>query len=78
MTQAVCQAERFARARQEFVDAVAAGCSILDLRRRRADMRIALRQRAHAEVADHTADLMASPSSAQEFSAWSCPHMMGN
>jgi hypothetical protein len=76
MTQAACQADRFARARQEFVDAVAAGCSILDLRRRREDMRIALRQRAREEVADHTADLMTSPPSAQEFSAWSCPHMM--
>lgn len=76
MTQAACQAERFSRARQEFVDAVAAGCSILDLRRRREAMRIALRQRAREEVADHTADLMADAPVQSDFRAFDARWMM--
>ncbi|SCW61489.1 hypothetical protein SAMN02927924_01669 [Sphingobium faniae] len=58
MTAASAQAERFARARQEFVEAMQRGCAIPELRKRKAEERIALRQRAHGEVAEHTADLM--------------------
>jgi hypothetical protein len=49
------QAERFRRARTEFEQAMAIGCTIVELRRRNR----ALAHRAQAEVANHTADLMA-------------------
>ncbi|WP_278392057.1 hypothetical protein [Sphingobium yanoikuyae] len=49
------QAERFRRARTEFEQAMAIGCTIVELRRRNR----ALAHRAQVEVADHTADLMA-------------------
>ena len=52
---AATQAERFRRARTEFEQAMAIGCTIVELRRRNR----ALAHRAQAEVADHTADLMA-------------------
>jgi len=57
MTNQSAQAERFARARQEFAEAMERGCTILQLRELKAAERHALRQRAHAEVADHTATL---------------------
>lgn len=58
MTNETAQAERFHRARTEFEEAMAAGCSIIELRRRKSAARTALRHRAQAEVAGHTADLM--------------------
>lgn len=54
MSAASSQAERFHRARTEFEQAMAIGCTIVELRRRKR----ALAHRAQAEVADHTADLM--------------------
>ena len=55
------QAERFRRARTELEQAIALGCSILDLRRRNR----ALAHRAQVEVAERTADLMARPAPVQ-------------
>lgn len=73
MTAAASQAERFHRARVEFEEALAAGCTIMALRARKA----ALRRRARADVAEHTADLMAGAAPAQgDFLAWDAPHMM--
>lgn len=51
-------AERMARCRQDFAEAMALGCSIPEMRRRRAD----LRARAHAEVKSHTNALLSGPS----------------
>ncbi|RSU57223.1 hypothetical protein [Sphingobium yanoikuyae] len=48
------QAERFRRARSEFEQAMAIGCTIVELRRGKR----ALAHRAQVEVADHTANLM--------------------
>ena len=77
MTAASVQAERFARARAEFEEAMAAGCSIPELRRRKAETRIALRHRAQAEVADHTANLMDGREPFQsDFLAFDAPWMM--
>lgn len=76
MTVALSDADRFARARQEFVEAMAAGCSILELRRRKADARAALRQRAQAEVTDHTADLMTGAPMQGDFRAFDATWMM--
>lgn len=53
----ISQAERFNRARTEFEQAVALGCTIVELRRRKR----ALAHRAQAEVAERTAELMANP-----------------
>jgi hypothetical protein len=39
VTTAVSQGERFARAHAEFAEAIAAGCSIPELRRRKAEER---------------------------------------
>lgn len=58
MTEPSNQAERFHRARVEFVEAMEAGCSILELRRRKADARARLRQRAQAEVTERTARMV--------------------
>ncbi|WP_278393859.1 hypothetical protein [Sphingobium yanoikuyae] len=57
----ITDAERFRRARTEFEQAVAIGCTIVELRRRKR----ALAHRAQAEVADHTAALMANPAPVQ-------------
>lgn len=76
MTQAVCEAERFARARQEFVEAMAAGCTILELRQRKVAARAALRARAEAEVASRTADLMTEQPAQRDFLAWDAQHML--
>ena len=46
MTVASAQAERFHRARVEFVEAMEAGCSIIELRQRKAALRVRLRERA--------------------------------
>lgn len=55
------QAERFRRARIELEQAMAVGCTIVELRRRKR----ALAHRAQAEVAERTAELMANPAPAQ-------------
>lgn len=52
------EAERLAQHRAEFAEAMARGISIIDLRRRKAAERQALRHRAAWEVADRTADMM--------------------
>ena len=52
----ITDADRFRRARTEFEQAVALGCSIVELRRRNR----ALAHRAQAEVAERTAALMAT------------------
>ena len=57
MSAAPNQAERFRRARTEFEQAMAIGCTIVELRRRNR----ALAHRAQAEVAARTAALMANP-----------------
>ncbi|MFC3442577.1 hypothetical protein ACFOKF_15485 [Sphingobium rhizovicinum] len=51
MTAALPDADRFRRAREEFSAAMEAGCSILELRRRHADQRARLRERAQQSVA---------------------------
>lgn len=76
MSVASAQAERFARARQEFTEAIARGCTILQLREQNAAERAALRQRARVEVADHTADLMGQPSHQSDFLAFDARWMM--
>lgn len=68
----ITQAEQFQRARIEFEEASAAGCTIIELRRRK----VALRQRAQREVARHTADLMAEPDSPHSWRDWGAGHMM--
>ncbi|WP_066517656.1 hypothetical protein [Sphingobium cloacae] len=50
MTAPSAQAERFARARQEFAEAMQRGCTIPELRKRKAEERAALRQRAQDAV----------------------------
>lgn len=50
MTVASAQAERFHRARIEFVEAMEAGCSIIELRQRKAALRVRLRERAQQSV----------------------------
>lgn len=73
MTGAITDGDRFARARAEFVEAMAAGCTIPELRRRKVE----LRQRAQREVSRHTADLMDGDDHAQgDFLAWGAQHMM--
>ncbi|MFY9350334.1 MAG: hypothetical protein WBL20_03050 [Sphingobium sp.] len=77
MTEPSAQAERFHRARAEFEEATAAGCSILELRRRKVAIRVALRERACAQVAARTADMMDDGAAIQGgFRAWDCRHMM--
>lgn len=71
----VTDAARFAKARQEFAEAMARGCSILALRAAQAEERLALRQRARVTVADRTADLMASPPVQRDFLTWESPWM---
>ena len=68
---AATQAERFRRARTEFEQAMALGCTIVELRRRNR----ALAHRAQAEVAGHTADLMAQQPAQRSFDSWNCQHM---
>lgn len=72
MTAPVTEGDRFARARVEFEEATAAGCTIVELRRRK----VALRQRAQRHVADHTADLMDQQPVQRDFADWHAPHMM--
>lgn len=72
MTNLVTDGDRFARARVEFVEATAAGCTIPELRRRKVE----LRQRAQHHVADHTADLMDQQPVQRDFRDWNAPHMM--
>ncbi len=74
-------AERFARARQEFVEAMEAGCTILELRRRKAEARAALRHRAQAEVAERTAEISGRQGfvvidEAADFARWDAGWMM--
>lgn len=77
MTNQTAQAERFARARQEFAEAMERGVTILQLRELKAAERHALRQRAHAEVAGRTADLMDAAGPHQgDFLAFDAPWMM--
>ena len=77
MTNETAQAERFHRARTEFEEAMAAGCTIMELRRRKAAARSTLRHRAQAEVADHTADLMDAAEPRQgDFRAFDARWMM--
>jgi len=58
---AASQAERFHRARTEFEQAMALGCTIVELRRRKR----ALAHRAQVQVAERTSDLMATPAPVQ-------------
>ena len=76
MTAASVQAERFARGRKEFAEAMERGCTILQLRERKAAERVALRQRARVAVADHTADLMLEPPHQPDFLAFDAHWMM--
>jgi hypothetical protein len=78
MTAASSEGDRFARARVEFVEAMAAGCTIVELRRRKAEARAALRHRAQAEVAGHTDDLMSGESRQRDFRSWDAPWMGRN
>ncbi|WIA56582.1 hypothetical protein N6H05_01790 [Sphingobium sp. WTD-1] len=57
----ITDADRFRRARTELEQAMALGCTIVDLRRRNR----ALAHRAQAEVAKRTADLMTNPAPVQ-------------
>ncbi len=70
--------ERMARARAEFEAAMALGCSIPELRRRREADRHYLRQRARGDVDDHTNELMSGPSegSQGDFRRFDAPWMM--
>ena len=72
MTAASTEADRFHRARVEFEEASAAGCTIVELRRRKVE----LRQRAQRAVADHTSDLMTGEPAQRAWSDWYAPHMM--
>lgn len=72
MTAPVSEGDRFHRARVEFVEAMAAGCTIVELRARK----VALRHRARLEVASHTADLMTDQPAQRDFLAWDRQHMM--
>ncbi len=72
MTGPVTDGDRFHRARVEFVEAMAAGCTIVELRARK----VALRHRARGEVASHTADLMTDQPAQRDFRDWNAPHMM--
>ena len=75
MSAPTSDAARFAKARQEFAEAMARGCTILQLREAKAAERAALRQRAPVAVADLTADLMTQPSPQRDFLAWDAPWM---
>ena len=55
MTVASAQADRFHRARIEFVEAMEAGCPIIELRQRKAALRVRLRERAEQSVRDTSA-----------------------
>mgnify|MGYP001549464223 CR=1 FL=1 len=68
-------ADRMARARTEFAEAMARGCTILQLRAAQAEERLALRHRARVTIADHTADLMAAPPMQRSFLNWGSPWM---
>ena len=54
MTVASVQADRFHRARVEFVEAMEAGCTIIELRQRKAALRVRLRERAQQSVREAT------------------------
>lgn len=70
-------AARFARARIELEEAMARGCTILELRAAKAAERARMRERAPIAVAEQTADLMQgeSPASA-DFRDFDAPWMM--
>lgn len=70
MSAASSQAERFHRARTEFEQAMAMGCTIVELRRRKR----ALAHRAQAEVAEHTADLMTRDAAVQSDDQGASPY----
>lgn len=72
------EADRMARARAEFSDALRLGISIPALRARREADRRYLRERAGQAVGDHTDDLMDgfSKPSLSEFQAWDADWMM--
>ena len=81
MTVALSDADRFARARLEFVEAMAAGCSILELRRRKAATRASLRHRAQQAVSDRTNEINGRQGhfivdEAAQFGLWSSPWML--
>lgn len=63
MSSPVTDGDRFARARVEFVEAMAAGCTIPELRRRKR----ALAHRAKAEVARFVADQMTGSPNLQPY-----------
>lgn len=66
-------AARFARARVELEEAMARGCTILELRAAKAAERARMRERAPVAVAEQTADLMqgdrATPADFRDFHA---------
>lgn len=72
------EAERFAHARQEFVEAMARGCTIQQLRETKTRERQELRMRARSSVADHTSDLMGGTSAqaSGDFLSFEAPWMM--
>lgn len=74
------RADQLRQARIDFEEACALGCTIAELRRRRAADRRLLRRRARADVADHTESLMSGPHEACEraFLSPDCPWMMRN
>jgi len=72
MTAPVTPGDRFARARVEFEQAMAAGCTIPELRRRKR----AWAHRAQADAASHTADLMTQPPAQRDYLAWEAGYMM--
>lgn len=80
MTAPSPEAERYHRARIEFVEAMAAGCSILELRRRKAAMRARLRERAEQSVRDmpaiHGRQGHVIIDEATSFGGWDAPWMM--
>jgi len=77
MTAASAQAERLHRARVEFVEAMAAGCTIIELRQRKADARARLRQRAQQAVIERTGGMVADDAPFQgDFRAFDAAWMM--
>jgi hypothetical protein len=74
------RADQLRQARIDFEEACALGCTIAQLRRRRAADRRFLRQRARDDVSDHTETLMNGPQEAGEraFLRDDCPWMMRN
>lgn len=71
MTGPVTEGDRYHRARIEFVEAMAAGCTIVELRCRKR----ALKHRAKSDAASHTADLMDGPACLGGFQSWDAQWM---